>query len=377
MTSISITDFASRVALSATVDPVGMPIMVAGPPGIGKSEGVKQACDLIRKGAEIEVNKRTIKLQAQPVDLIIMHLVTYDPTDVSGLPVTVQRDDGKTVAEFVPHGELLKLVDAENLTIVLLDDLGQANNAVQAAAMQLVLERALNGLKLSDKVHFVAATNRREDKAGVGGIIQPLINRFGVWETAFDLDSWSKHMLSTGAVPDEVVAFVRYHETSTKSECKLSDWKPSDKLENNPTPRGVERMGRQINAGLDSAIDIAAAVGDSMATSWLSFRKLISKIPNLDKLIKDPDKAPLPDNGGVQFALVQALFSLARKDDKLMAPISKYLVRFGKEGKTGTEQLLCCTFIRDLDTCENRDKLLAGATPILMEFGELMTRSMR
>ena len=59
-----------------------------------------------------------------------------------------------------------------------LDDLGQAPMSVQAAAMQLILARRINGFKISDKVIFMAATNRREDKAGVTGILEPVKSRF-------------------------------------------------------------------------------------------------------------------------------------------------------------------------------------------------------
>ncbi len=43
--------------------------------------------------------------------------------------------------------------------VCLLDDLGQAPPAVQAAAMQLLLARRVNGHAVSDHVTFLAATN--------------------------------------------------------------------------------------------------------------------------------------------------------------------------------------------------------------------------
>ena len=59
-----------------------------------------------------------------------------------------------------------------------MDDLGQAPPAVQAAAMQLILARRINGSLVSDEVCFVAATNRKNDKAGVARILEPVKSRF-------------------------------------------------------------------------------------------------------------------------------------------------------------------------------------------------------
>ncbi len=67
---------------------------------------------------------------------------------------------------------------ATKLTACFIDDLGQATPAVQAAAMQLILARTLNGHRVSDHVVFIAATNRRTDRAGVSGILEPVKSRF-------------------------------------------------------------------------------------------------------------------------------------------------------------------------------------------------------
>src|SRR5688572_28860406 len=132
-----------------------LPVLIKGKPGIGKSDITEQAA--------IAANCK----------LIISHPVVSDPTDYKGLPFAMNGE-----AHFLPYSDLKKLIDAKEPTVFFLDDLGQAPAAVQAACMQLILARQLNGHKISDFVTFLAATNRKEDKAAVSGLLEPVKSRF-------------------------------------------------------------------------------------------------------------------------------------------------------------------------------------------------------
>ena len=134
-------------------------ILIKGTPGIGKT-------DIVHQAAEKSNNK-----------LIISHPVVSDPVDYKGMPAIITIDK-ETRAEFLPFGDLQALIEAEGPTTFFMDDLGQAPPAVQAAAMQLLLARRINNHKVSDHVCFIAATNNKEDKAGVSGILEPVKSRF-------------------------------------------------------------------------------------------------------------------------------------------------------------------------------------------------------
>ena len=111
--------------LLARTIPTKMPVLIKGAPGVGKTDIVRQAC--------AEAN----------VELIISHPVVDEPIDYKGLPSI--RDDH---AEFLPFGQLRALITAVRPTVYFMDDLGQAPPAVQAAAMQLILARRINGSRL-------------------------------------------------------------------------------------------------------------------------------------------------------------------------------------------------------------------------------------
>jgi len=163
--------------LLAHTIPAGLPVMVTSPPGCGKSDIVDQAT--VDAGA----------------NMILSHPAVADPTEPKGLPWA----DGKGGATFLPFGELAQALKAKKRTVWFLDDLGQATPAVQASFMQLLLARRVNGHKLPDCVTFVAATNRRVDRAGVSGILEPVKSRFvSIIGLEPNLDDWCQWAFSAG-----------------------------------------------------------------------------------------------------------------------------------------------------------------------------------
>src|SRR6185436_20188967 len=92
-----------------------------------------------------------------------------------------------------------------------LDDLGQAPPAVQASYMPWLLERECAGNRLPDHVVVMAATNRRTDRAGVAGVLEPVKSRFASIVTLEpDVDEWCDWAIKQPFMPPEVVAFIRF-----------------------------------------------------------------------------------------------------------------------------------------------------------------------
>ena len=217
------------------------PLLIKGSPGIGKTQILTQAC--LETGTE----------------LIVSHPVVSDPTDFKGLPFPNKEG---TAAKFLPFGDLLRLIAADKPTVYFLDDLGQASSSVQAAAMQLLLARRINGHKVSDKVTFMAATNRRQDRAAVQGILEPVKSRFAsIMELEVNVDDWVDWAIVQG-LPVELIAFVRFRPNL------LHDFKPTADIINSPNPRTVAAVGMMMNAGLPKDTEyemISGAAGEGFA----------------------------------------------------------------------------------------------------------------
>src|SRR5882724_8207438 len=109
--------------------------------------------------------------------------------------------------------------------------IGKTDCEAQACAMQLILGRQIDGHRVSDEVVFIAATNRRGDRAGVSGILEPVKSRFAtIVELVPDLNDWCVWAASTDIAP-EVIAFLRFRPEL------FSYFKPTADLTNSPSPR--------------------------------------------------------------------------------------------------------------------------------------------
>lgn len=288
--------------LSNTI-PNKAPVLITGAPGVGKSDIVAQAC------------------QSTGADLIIEHPVVSDPTDYKGLPFAQNGD-----AEFLPFGDLKRLIQAVSLTVCFLDDLGQAPPAVQAACMQLLLARRVNSHHVSDHVAFVAATNRRTDRAGVQGLLEPVKSRFAtIVNLESDLEDWIKWALAA-QLPTELIAFIRYRPGM------LFDFKPTADLVNSPCPRTVANVGKLMQTGIVPEIEYevySGAAGETFAAEFVGFLKIFRTLPNPDLILMNPDAGDIPNDPATLYALCGALSRKA--SDQTIDRLVRYYNRLPAE----------------------------------------------
>jgi len=284
-----------------------LPVLLVGRPGTAKTSLVKQAVDKL--GWE----------------LILSHPVVSDPTDYKGLPFPSK--DGKS-ADFIPFGDLQKLINATEPTVFFLDDLGQAAPAVQAAAMQLLLGREINGHKISDHVRFAAATNGKKDKANVSGILEPVKSRFvTIIEVDVSVPGWIKWALDAG-ISLEVISFI-----NLKGIDALCNFQPTTDMTNSALPRTIENLDSIYRAFDGAGVTdretqyacYAGAAGESVAAAFLAYLDVCNDLPDLTLLIADPEGSKIPDKVSVQCAICAALSRLATEGN--FGQILKYAQR--------------------------------------------------
>jgi len=280
-----------------------LPVLIKGAPGIGKTDIVSQACK--DAGAE----------------LIVSHPVVDEPIDYKGLPF-VKQDH----AEFLPFGALRRLIEADRPTVYFLDDLGQAAPAVQAAAMQLLLARRINGHRVSEQVTFIAATNRKQDKAAVSGILEPVKSRFvTIVELEPHLEDWVHWAVSHG-MPSELIAFIRFRPHL------LFDFAPSVDITNSSCPRTVHNVGRLMQLGLPADLEFeafAGSAGEGFAAELMGFLQIFRSLPDPKLILLDPKGATVPTDPATLYAVCGALARLAKPDN--MDPLVTYANRLPDE----------------------------------------------
>ena len=295
-----------------------LPLLITGKPGVGKTDNVEYVTASIGH------------------DMIVEHPAVDDPTDFKGFPWP--KTNG-TEATFIPFGNLSAAINATRPTIWFFDDLGQASPAVQAACMQLFLARRVNGHILPDCITFVAATNRRIDRAGVAGILEPVKSRFvTIVEYQPTIDDWSTWAYAHSVSP-MLIAFLRFRPEL------LCNFQPTADLTNSPLPRTWSNVAKLEALSLSAEVESIAfsgAVGEGAALEYLSFRSMYRSLVNLDAILLNPDTAKIPDKPSELYAVSVGL--AARANDTNFNRIATYATRLYTEENHGEFAVL---LIRD------------------------------
>ena len=283
----------------------GLNTLLVGAPGVGKTDIYEQTAAQLG------------------MQFICMHPVVSDPTDFKGLP---WAEAGEDHATFKPFGDLVKLCKTRKPTLVLIDDIGQAAPAVQAALMQLLLKREIDGAKISDKVVFAAATNRREDRAGVSGILEPVKSRFAtIVHVEPDLESWLEWAIPAG-ISESICAFLRFRPEL------LHRFEPTADITNSPCPRSWASLDKQVKLNMPRSVELPAfsgAIGDGAAVEYTGFKRVYTELPDFDEILSSPEHARVPESPSALYAVSTSVaFQI---DKKNFSDVIKYIYRLPEE----------------------------------------------
>ena len=253
------------------------PVFLWGPPGIGKSDIVKQ----IGEDAGREV--------------IDVRLALWEPTDIKGIPY-YNAEKGAMV--WAPPAELP--TDPESTAVIFLDELNSAPPAVQAAAYQLILNRKVGTYSLPKGVDIVAAGNREGDRGVTYRMPAPLANRFIHLEMKIDFDDFQEWAVMN-AVHPEVVGYVGFAKQD------LYDFDPKSPSKAFATPRSwvfVSDLLKDDDTDIDTLHNlIAGAVGDGLAVKFMAHRKIAGRLPKAEDILSGKVK-------DLQIKEVSAMYSL-------------------------------------------------------------------
>ncbi len=273
-------NYADFISFSEAMFKSGLPFLVEGEPGIGKTALIEQAAKNVG------------------MDLIITHPAVRSPIDYGGIPAQTRPAIGKKPAEwdFVPIGDLRRLVTAKKPTVFFMDDFGQGSTATQNATCHLIHARQIGENEISDHIRICAATNRAQDKSGVNPILEHVKSRFKtIVHLEVNVDSWVQWASQCDDVglldrkepmPAILPAFISWKRDM------LMDFRPKPGLENSRSPRTVHHVGQLLAAGTvteNTAFELISRAADKgFATEFLAFLKLWAHLPDPEEILDDP-----------------------------------------------------------------------------------------
>ena len=277
------------------------PMFVWGPPGIGKSETFEQIKD-------------TYIAQGKTCALIDCRLALWDPTDLKGYPYF---DQTANKMRFSAPDELPDAVMAADYDVIILflDELNGAAPATQAAAYQLVLNRAIGNYKLPDNVVIAAAGNRDTDKGVTYRMPKPLANRFLHYEVRVDFNTWQDWAIKNQIHPD-VVGYL----TTFKND--LYNFDASSNERSFATPRSwtfVSETIQDVDGFTEEEVTdmVAAGIGEGLALKFKAHREVSGTLPNPSDILDGKVKDLKTDNISAKYSLTTALcYELKEAFDK-------------------------------------------------------------
>ncbi len=256
------------------------PVMLWGPPGVGKSDIVGQIAD------------------RHNVPVLDIRLSQMEPSDLRGIPFR----SGDLVEWAVPA--MLPNAKRHGLSGVLfLDEITSAPPSVSAAAYQLILDRRLGQYEVPDGWAIFAAGNRQGDRGVTYTMPAPLANRFSHFEVDINLDDWVAWAYANN-IDERIIGFLRFRPEL------LFDFDPAHNPVAFPSPRSWEfahralkKFSEQPNLLLGS---LQACVGPAAGIELNAFLSTLDQLPDIEAILRGED-VQAPKEIDLQYAVASTL----------------------------------------------------------------------
>lgn len=282
-------------------------VMLWGPPGVGKSQAIKQIA------REIEGNT------GKKVVVTDVRLLLFNPIDLRGIPTS---NEDKTLAIWLKPRIFQMDESRDVINILFLDEISAAPQSVQAAAYQITLDRVVGEHKLPDNCIVIAAGNRTTDKSVAFKMPKALANRVLHIEVEGSFGSWKEWAIAN-RINEKVVGFLSF-----RSNYLMGFDSSSDDLAF-ATPRSWEMVSNllnHVNSDVDAMYSlIAGLVGCGVAVEFRTWSKVYNQLPDIRDIF-DGKNPPLPKNSDAMYALTASMVSYAREHKNEMKRIANSII---------------------------------------------------
>lgn len=269
-------------------------VMLWGPPGVGKSQAIREIAG--------EIEKNTGK----KVIVTDVRLLLFNPIDLRGIPTA---NEDKTLAVWLKPQIFQMDASKKVINILFLDEISAAPQSVQAAAYQITLDRVIGEHKLPENCIVIAAGNRTTDKSVAFKMPKALANRLLHIEISDNFESWKNWAYAKGINP-KVIGFLSY------SRNNLMQFNSGNDDLAFPTPRSWEMVSNILN-NIDDDIEkmfslIAGVVGTGAAVEFRTWARVYKDLPDIEEIFNGKmPKAPV--NTDALYALVSSMAAFAKE----------------------------------------------------------------
>jgi len=299
---------ATTVEALGTAIAAGVPVLLWGSPGTGKTS-------VIRAMAQTA---------GLPCEVVIASI--REPSDFAGLPI-IDRGDGSRAPSvvFAPPSWATALASAGR-GLAFFDEISTAPPAVQAALLRVVLERTVGDLTLPDEVSVVAAANPPEQAADGWDLSPPLANRFCHLDWPVDARTVAAGFASGWPTPAPPVLRDGWRARVPVARSWVAGFitvrpmlaldVPTDATGAGrawPSPRSWDLAARLQAAAEAAAISelatsllVRGCVGPGPGVEYVTWLAE-ADLPDPEAVLADPDSFVLPDRGDRAYAALTSI----------------------------------------------------------------------
>ena len=248
------------------------PLLIGGT-GLGKSAVVSQMAYELADGRTVRVDK--IDPNKNEFGFIDFRLSLYESVDLGGL---CYIEEGKQLRAFLGN------LPIKGEGILFLDEYGQAPQAIQAVAGQLIYERRIGEYTMPEGWQIVCASNRASDRAGSNKLPSHVIGRCSLIEFEHDFDNWLEWAIDNDVHP-HVMGYLQFQphalnifdpKVITPQPSPRSWVRLSDTLKTKPQPNMIQRMAE-------------CDVGEIQSIDFSNFVRTFNKLPNIEAILNGSD----------------------------------------------------------------------------------------
>ncbi len=263
-------------------------VMLWGPPGVGKSQAIRQLADRIGI------------LTGKHVNVTDVRLLLFNPIDLRGIPTA---NDSKTQAIWLKPQIFDMDPSKEVINILFLDEISAAPQSVQAAAYQITLDHTVGEHKLPDNCIVIAAGNRVTDKSVAYKMPKALANRLLHLEIDISVAAW-KEWAVKHRINEKVIGFISFKQQG------LMHFDPSNDDLAFATPRAWEMVSNlldSVNGDVEAVFSlIAGVVGLGTAVEFRAWTRVYNDLPSIENIF-DGGNATVPKQPDALYALISSM----------------------------------------------------------------------
>ena len=275
--------------------PASLPsVMLWGPPGVGKSQGIRQ------------IGERIQRLTGRKVAVTDVRLLLFNPIDLRGIPTA---NEDKTLAIWLRPKIFDMDESADVVNILFLDEISAAPQSVQAAAYQITLDRTVGEHRLPDNCIVIAAGNRTTDKSVAYKMPKALANRLLHIQVRDSFEEWKLWAVRKGIHP-KVLGFLSFRRDY------LMKFDPASEELAFATPRSWEMVSNlltNVSGDVEKLYSlIGGLIGVGMALEFRTWCRFFQQLPKMEDIFRGKNP-PLPTTNDGRYALCAAMTAYARE----------------------------------------------------------------